>query len=103
VQLHAEGDVLHRRHVWKQRVRLEHHANLALVGRHIGHILASDENAASVRLLEAGQQSERCGLAATRRSKKAHELAGRHGEAEPVQRGHAGVATPEVLEPYLNA
>ena len=103
MQLHTEGDVLHRRHMREQRVRLEHHADLALVGRHIRHVLASDENAASVCLLEAGQQTERRGLAATRRSEKAHELAGRHREAEPVERGDAGVATPEVLEPDLNA
>src|SRR4029077_8700285 len=103
VQLHPEGHVLHCRHVREKRVRLEHHAYLALVGRHVRDVLTRDDDATSIGILESGQQAKRSGLAAARRSKESDKLAGRHREAEPVERGHARVTTTEVLEANLDA
>src|SRR5713226_5841988 len=102
MQLHPELHVLHRCHVREQRVGLEHHADLALVGRDVGDVLTRDDDAPSVGLLQSGQQTKRCGLAAAGRSEEGDELAGRHREAEPIERGHARVTTREVLESNLD-
>src|SRR5260370_22181966 len=64
MQLHPKLNVLHRCHVREERVRLEYHSDLALVGGDVGDVLAPDDNAASIGLLESGQQTERCRLAA---------------------------------------
>ena len=52
--LQAELDVLRRRHVREERVRLEDHPHVALVGRDARHVLAVDDDRAGVRAVEAG-------------------------------------------------
>ena len=65
--LQAEGDVLRDGQVREQRIGLEHHADIALVGFQPGDVLAADDDLAGGRLLEAGNHPEHGGLAATRR------------------------------------
>jgi hypothetical protein len=68
--LQAIGDVLAHRHVRPHGVALEHHAEVALVGRHrkpargIGDETISEMDRAAVRREESGDQVEHGGLAA---------------------------------------
>jgi hypothetical protein len=62
--LQPEGEVLVHRHVRKQRIVLEHHANVALFRRHVDDVLAVEADGAFARLLEAGDHLQRRRLAA---------------------------------------
>ena len=79
--LQAVGDVLGHRHVRPHRVALEHHAEVALVGRHrvagrrIGDETVAEPDRAAVRLEKAGDQVEHGGLAAAGRSQHRGHLA----------------------------
>ncbi len=75
--LQPEGDVPRDREVGKERVVLEDHRHLALVGPLLVHRLAQQPNltAVVVRLLEAGQQPEGGGLAAAGGAQQGKELA----------------------------
>src|SRR5437588_11664824 len=53
-----KGDVVGNGHVWEERVRLEHHADVALIGRLTGHIRVADTDLAGGRLLEAGNHAQ---------------------------------------------
>src|SRR5260370_32886975 len=86
----------------EERVGLKHHADLALVGRDVGDVLASYDNTAAVSILETGHQTQRRGLAAARRPEQGHQLAGGHREVQTIERGDARVATAEGLEPDFN-
>src|SRR5947209_2219473 len=68
----------------KKRVGLEHHVHWPFVRRHIGHLHAIDEDAALVRLLEPGDETHQCGLAATGGTKQRKEFAGSDVEAHIV-------------------
>ena len=70
-EAHVFGDGLVR----VQRVVLEHHRDVAVLGRHTGHVLAVDADRPVVDLLQAGQHPQRGGLARTRRADQDHELA----------------------------
>src|SRR5581483_3868239 len=70
-----ELDVLPRGHVREQRVRLEDHPHVALVGGDAGDVLAVDEDAAAVRTVEACDEAQRGRLAAARRAEEREELA----------------------------
>ena len=79
--LQPEADVVGDGHVREQRVGLEHHADVALVRRPVGDVLAVDRDRAGRRLLEAGDHPQRRRLAAAGRAEERHELAllGRRG------------------------
>ena len=80
---HAQGigDVVEHRHVRPDRVGLEHHAELAQVGRHeqagrrIAHHAAADHDRAGVVALQARHHAQGRGLAAARRAQQGDELA----------------------------
>jgi hypothetical protein len=99
--LQPEGDVLHHRHVRKQRVALEHHAGVAVPGRQKGHILAADARRAAARLDEAGDHAQGGGLAAAGRPEQHDELAVGDVERHPRDDGVIAVALGEIdqLEP----
>ena len=59
----GNADVVPDRHVREQREVLEHHAELAPVGRQIRHVPAVDHDAARVRPHVAGERPERRRLA----------------------------------------
>ena len=56
--------VVQHGHVREQRVVLEHGVHVARVGRGVDRVHAADQDLALVRLLEAGDQPQRGGLAA---------------------------------------
>ena len=89
-ELQAVGDVLGDRHVRPQRVALEHHRHVALLGRQRaprrGHHAVAQHDLAGGRLGEAGKQAQRRGLAAARRSEQAHERAVLDLERHVVER-----------------
>ena len=84
--------VLPHRHVRPHRIGLEHHAEVARARRHQDaarrrrHHPAADRNLAAGRMFEAGDAAQRRGLAAAGRPEQHHDLAGRHGEADAVDR-----------------
>ena len=91
-------DVLLRGHVREEAVRLEDHPHVALVGRRPRDVLAVDDDAARVGLVEAGDEAQRRRLAAAARPEQRHELAGLEREVDPLQRGHRPEGAPELLE-----
>ncbi len=95
--LQAECDVVGYRHVGEQRVGLEYHADLALVGAQVGNVAAVDADAAGRRRLEAGDHAQRRGLAAAARPEEGYELAPRNREIEVLHRGLRGEALAELF------
>ena len=66
--LEGKPHVFPHRHVWVERIVLEHHGDIAFFrwrGRHIG---VTDQDAAGGHVLQAGQHAQGCGLAAARRA-----------------------------------
>ena len=78
-QPQAVDDVFRHRHVRPQRVALEDHRHLALLGRQRprfrGHQPVADMDFAVGGFQKAGHQPQCGGLAAARRSEQAHQLA----------------------------
>ena len=77
---HAQsiGHVLEHGQVREQRVVLEHEADIAPVRGQVGDIFRTEQDATTVRLLEAGDHAQRGGLAASRRSEQGQEFARAH-------------------------
>src|SRR5690606_38699751 len=67
-------------HMGKERVGLEDHRDIALIGRQHGDILPPDQDLAVGRMFEAGQHAQRRGLAATGGTEKRNQRAGLDGE-----------------------
>src|SRR5262245_26429028 len=86
----AVGDIARHGHVRPHRIGLKHHRYAALLGRYVAtgagieHELAGDADTAGVRLLQAGDGAQGCGLAATRGSKQGDMLAATDLEADAV-------------------
>ena len=59
----------------EQRVVLKHHADFALVGWNVVHQISVDQNLATVRAEETGDQIEQSRLSAAGRPKQSHKLA----------------------------
>ena len=86
-------------HVREQGVGLEHHVHRPPVGRHLGHVLAVDEQPPFVGRLEAGQHAQQGGLAAARAAQQREQLAARDLEVDTVD----GEDRPEALGQSLDA
>ena len=71
----AIGDIVSDREMGEQRQRLKHHADISLVGRHPGQVLAVEDNMALGRRLQPGDQAQQGSLATPRRPEKRDELA----------------------------
>ena len=82
--LQAEADIVLDIHVGEQRIGLEHHSDLALVGRQRRDVLALDEDGAGGRALEAGDHAQDRGLAAARGAEQRDELALVEGEVDAL-------------------
>ena len=80
--LQAEGDVLGDGQIGEERVGLEHHADVALVGAEHGDVAAVDPDLAGARRFEAGDHAQRRRLAAAARPEERDELAAGDGEVE---------------------
>jgi hypothetical protein len=83
-----ELDVLAGRHVGEQAVGLEHHAHVALAGRHRNDVAAVDQQLATGRLFEPGDDTQRRGLATAAGPEQRDQLAGLDLEREFGQRRH---------------
>src|SRR4051812_12309377 len=97
--LQPELDVLRGRHVREQRVRLEHHAHVALRRRDVRDVLAVDDDPAAVGSIEAGDEPQRRRLAAARRAEQREELALAELHLDPVERldgAEVAVQVPEL-------
>ena len=79
------------RHVRVQRVVLEHHRDVALLGREVGDVAVADEQPTAVDALEAGEHPQRRRLAAAGRADQDEELAVVDDEVEAGRApgGHA--------------
>ena len=73
--LEAERDVLGHRHVWKQRIALEHETGVALPWRQRGNVAFAQAHAAGRRLDEAGNDAQGRGLAAAGGAEQDKEFA----------------------------
>ncbi|MPL80520.1 hypothetical protein SDC9_26421 [bioreactor metagenome] len=73
--LEPEGEVFRHRHVREERVGLEHHAEVAMLGGDIGHLPRAEQQPAAVDRLEARDAAQRRRLATARRPEQRDELA----------------------------
>jgi len=62
-------------HMRKQRIRLEHHVDRTLIGRHRRQILTIDQQPTGARGLKSGEQAQQCRLTAAGRSQQTEDLA----------------------------
>jgi hypothetical protein len=97
-QLQAVGDVLGDRHVREQRIRLEDHAEPALLGCRAGHVRAVDEDPPGRRAGVAGEHAQRRRLAAPRGTQQGRELAGGDRHVDAVDGGEVAEDLRHVLE-----
>ena len=74
-QLQREAHVVAHAHVRVQRVVLEHHRDVAVLGRPVVHDLVADAQLAVGDVLEPGDHPQRGRLAAARRADEDDELA----------------------------
>ncbi len=84
-------------HVREQGVGLEHHVHRPPVGRHVGHVLAVDEQPAFVGRLEARQHAQQGGLAAARAAQQREQLAARDLRDRPCRRRRSARSAWSVL------
>src|SRR5712691_187106 len=80
------GTIVAARHVGKERVVLEHHAEVAPVRGHVREPAATEQDLAGRRRFEAGDHHEGRGLAGATRSEQCQELPGCHREGDVVHR-----------------
>ena len=78
----AKGDVLGDGQMREQREVLEHHAEIAAIGRRLRHVAAADEDVALGGELEARDEAQGRRLAATRGAEQREEEAARDCKAE---------------------
>ena len=88
--LQREAHVVGDRHVRVERVVLEHHRDVAVLGRQVGDVAVADADRAAVDVLEAGEHPQRGGLAAAGRADEDEELAVADLEVELVDGGASG-------------
>ncbi len=78
------GDVFTDGQMREKRQRLEDHAELALMRRHLRNVLAIEHDRTFGRTVETGDHPKQRGLAATRGTEQADEGAVRHGKLDIV-------------------
>ncbi len=74
VYLEAIANILRNRHVWENRIGLEHHVNRPPVGLNIAHVLAINDDSAFSRRLKTGQHAQQGCFAAARRAEQRKKL-----------------------------
>src|SRR3984893_7740321 len=84
-QFQAVADVLRHRHVRPQSIGLEHHRDVALVGRQPGNIVLADRYRAACHSDKTAYGAKQGGLAAARRTQKRYELAACSPERDMVE------------------
>gem|GEM_PF-3149238 len=94
----AKRNILRHRHIREKRIGLKHHADIALVGLEVHHILAVDFYGAAVGHLETGDHAQNSRLAAARRAEEGDEFALFHGKVEIVDDGIGAEALFQVFD-----
>ena len=79
VLAHGQGGI--------ERIELEHHRDVALLGPKIVHALSGDDDVAGARSLEPGDDAQGRRLAAARRTQKTDDLARRDGQVDVAHGG----------------
>ena len=85
--LQAEGDVARDGEMRKQRVALEHDADIAPVRRHMSDVAPGKRDRASVRRREAGDGAQQGGLAAAGWAEQGDQLAAPDREIDAIEHG----------------
>ena len=96
--LQRERDVVEDGEVREQRVALEDHAEVALLGRQVRDARVVDEDVARRGLDEAGDDHEQRGLPRAGWAEQRQELTARHVERHAVHGGDAAVVLGDVAQ-----
>ncbi len=97
-QLQAEREVVAHGHVRVERVALEDHRDVAVLGRDVVHDPLADPQRAAGDVLEPGDHPQAGRLAAARRADEDHELAVADLEVQVVDRLDLAVQLAHVIE-----
>ena len=76
----AESDVFEYRHVLEERRVLEYEADLPLPDVRVGRVLAFQQDLSFIRVLQARDDAQQCGLAAAGRPQQRGQPAIRKGQ-----------------------
>src|SRR5215211_2900544 len=99
--LEAKGHVASYRHVRPERIRLEHHSDIAFPWRQMGDVLRADEYAAGIGLREARDEPQEGGLAGPGGAEKGEKFARLDGHVYVFQ--HRGCVVCHVYVRYSYA
>ena len=97
-ELEPERHIVADGHVRIERVALEHHRDVAILGRDVVDDAVADAEGAIADLLETGDHPKIGGLATARWSDEHHELAIGDLEVEIMDRGHVTVFLGDMVE-----
>ena len=97
LELERKRHVLVHRHIGVQSIALEHHGDVAVLGRHVVDALAVDEHIARGNVLQAGDHAHRRGLTAARGANEDDELLVVNGEVEVLYSEHTVLGNLEVV------
>ena len=96
-QLETEGHVVIDTHVRVERVALEHHGNVTILGRHIVDHTIANHDIAFADLLQPGEQAQTGGLATTRRADEHKKLFVFNLDVQIVDRDHVAEALVHMI------
>jgi len=96
--LEAVAEVLAHGHVRVERVRLEDHGDVAILGCEPRHVAVPDRDAAGAHVLEPGDHPQQSGLAAARGPDEHEKLAVGDLERNVVDRDDVAVGLDDVVE-----
>src|SRR6266545_2836168 len=97
-QLEAEREVVPDRHMRVERIALEDHRDVAILGRYVVDDALADLQVAARDLLQAGNHPQARRLAATGWADQHHELAVQDAQIQVVYREHVAVFLRDVIE-----
>ena len=93
-----EGEIVVDAHVLVERVVLEHHRDVAVLGRQVVDHALADRDGAGADLLEPGDHAQRRRLAAARWPDQHHELLVLDHEVDVAHRGDRAIALADACE-----
>ncbi|MCY1522259.1 hypothetical protein D9M68_571040 [compost metagenome] len=97
--LQAEGHVGLDRHVRKQRIGLEHHVHGPPVRRHVGDVLAVQQDLARRGLFEPRQHAQQRGLAAARAAQQGEDLVALDRQIDGTDGDHIAEDLDDIGDP----
>jgi hypothetical protein len=97
-QFQAKRHIIVHAHMRIERITLEHHRNVAILGRHIIDHPITDHNVAVRHLFQPRKATQRRRLAASRRSHQHQKLLVGNIEGEIFEGGEITEALPDVVE-----